>query len=191
MRCSGCGKNKGNVISDPDKGEYYCSNCGLVFEQMFDYSIRWYGEKGTNYSTTSFTKVYKGLGTVAGGDLPWHRGMKVTDEDKIERNFSNALPALHAVWGLWHIPSNLREECSIRYRGMIRKGITHGRNSYAMAIAAVFVLCDECGIMRNTEKLAKTFGLSHVAVLKCLKAIEKWKRGNFSETNKNTMPTNR
>ena len=170
MQCVDCGKD--NVISDPEGGEFYCSNCGLVADQGYDYSMHWYGEEGTSYAATSFTKAYKGLGTVSGGDLPWQRGMKATDEDKIERNFSNALPALHAVWGLWQIHPNLREECSIHYRKMIRKGITHGRNSYAMAIAAVFVLCEEYGIVRDTEELAKTFGLSHVAVLKCLKAIE-------------------
>lgn len=99
--------------------------------------------------------------------------MEVTEEEKVERNFATALPALRVIWGLWQVPPDLREECAMRYRKMIRKGITHGRNSYAMAIAATFLVCDEYGIARNTEEMAKTMNLSHVAVAKCLKAIGK------------------
>ncbi len=55
---------------------------------------------------------------------------------------------------------------------MIRKGITHGRNSYAMAIAATFLVCEEYGVTRNTEEMAKTLNLGQVAVEKCLEAIQ-------------------
>ena len=140
MRCPGCNRN--SVISDPEGGEFYCSKCGLVSEQGYDYSMHWYGEEGTSYAQTTFSKVNKGLGTVDPNSLPRHKGMEVTEEEKIERNFETALPALRAVWGLWQVPTHIREECAVRYRKMIRKGITHGRNSYTMAIAATFLVCE-------------------------------------------------
>ena len=161
-----------SIIFDSNSGEYYCASCGLVAGQTFDYSMHWYGEEGTSYSQTTFVKAYKGLGTVDPNDLARHKGMEISEGEKVERNFSNALPALRVIWGLWQVPADLREECSMRYRKIIRKGITHGRNSYAMAIAATSVVCGEYGITRNTEELAKTLDLSHIAVLKCLKAMD-------------------
>lgn len=169
MQCLECSSN--GVISDPEGGESYCSECGMVAEQGFDYSMHWYGDEGTSYRKTDHTRAYKGLGTVDPDSLPRHKGMEITEEERIERNFKTALPALRVVWGLWHVPARIREECAVRYRKMIRKGITHGRNSYAMAVAATFLVCDEYGIARNTEEMAKTMNLSHVAVVKCLKAI--------------------
>ena len=170
MRCAGCGGD--SVISDSEGGEFYCRICGLVAEQGYDYSMHWYGEEGTSYAQTTFAKAYKGLGAVDPNDLPRHKGMEVSEKEKIERNFLTALPALRVVWGLWQVPADIREECAIRYRKMIKKRITHGRNSYAMAVASTFLVCEEYGIVRNTEELAKTLDLSHVAVSKCLKAIE-------------------
>ena len=169
MRCPECSDN--NVVTNPNEGESYCSVCGLVIDQVFDYSMHWYGEKGTSYSQTTFAKTYKGLGTIDPNGLPRHKGMKVTEEENIERNFSTALPALRVVWGLWQIPTTLREECAINYRKLIKKSITHGRNSYAMAIAITFILCDKYGIARNVDDLAKYLDLSTVAVSKCIKAI--------------------
>ncbi len=85
-------------------------------DQAYDYSMHWYGEDGTSYAQTTFSKVNKGLGTVDPNSLPRHKGMEVSEEEKIERNFETALPALRVVWGLWHIPAHIREECAVRYR---------------------------------------------------------------------------
>ena len=171
MKCLGC--SKGIIIVNPKESELCCSNCGLVAEQEYDYSMHWYGEEGTSYATTSFTKINKGLGTVDFQHLPRAKGVKDEEQDKIERNFGNAMPALHAIWGFWRVPAYLREECAIQYRKMIRKGVTHGRNSYSMAIALTFLVCERHGLIRNTEEMAKTLNLSHATVEKCLEAIGK------------------
>ena len=54
---------------------------------------------------------------------------------------------------------------------MIKKGITHGRNTHAMAIAATFLVCEKYGITRDWKGLAESLNLSLVAVEKCIKAI--------------------
>ncbi len=167
--CPDC--SKGIIVTNHEVGESYCSNCGLVVDQVFDYSMHWYGDKGTSYQKTSHTRAYKGLGTVDPNSLPRYKGMEVTEEEKIERNFSNASHALHVIWGLWQVPADLREECAINYRKMIKKGITHGRNRHAMAIAATFLVCDKYGINRDWKEMAESLNLSHVTVEKCINAI--------------------
>lgn len=169
LSCDRC-KSR-NIVLDANHGEYYCSDCGLVAEQALDYSMHWYGDKGTSYYRTTYTRTYKGQGAINPNKLARCKGMKVTEEENIERNFSTALPALRAIWGAWQVPQHIREDCAIRYRKMIRKGITHGRNSHAMAIAATFLVCKEYGITRDWKELAKSLELSTVPVEKCLKAI--------------------
>ena len=167
--CPDCGKVI--IVTNHELGESYCSRCGFVLEEAFDYSMRWYGDEGTNYQKTSHTRAYKGLGTIDPNTLPRHKGMKAVGEEKIERNFANASHALYVVWGLWHVPIGIRAECAIQYRKMIKKGITHGRNKHAMALASTFMICEKHGITRDLEEMLKTLNLSHITVEKCLKAI--------------------
>lgn len=167
--CSDC--SRGIIVTNHEVGESYCSSCGLVVDLAFDYSMHWYGDKGTSYRKTDHTRVYKGLGSVDPDDLPRCKGMEVTEEEKLERNFSNASHALHVIWGLWQVPVDLRQECAINYRKMIKKGITHGRNTHAMAIASTFIICDRYGIARKWEELAGFMSLSLSAVQKCIDAI--------------------
>ena len=60
MNRLGC--NGHRIISDLNEGEYYCPNCSIVTEQVFDYSVHWYEEEGTSYVHTAFSKANKGLG---------------------------------------------------------------------------------------------------------------------------------
>lgn len=169
MRCPDC--NRDSLISDSKLVESYCSACGLVTDQAYDYSTHWYGEDGTSYSKATYTKAHKGLGTVNPDNLPRHKGMKVSEEERVERNFSNAIGILRIIWGLWQVPADMREECAMKYRKMIKDGITHGRSTHAMAIASTFLICERNGIARNSEELAKSLKLGYSAVSKCLKAI--------------------
>ena len=169
MECLGCGCT--SIRFDDSQGESYCSSCGLVMDQAFDYSMRWYADKGTSYQKTSYTHAYKRLGTVDPDSLPRCRGMQVTEEEKIERNFSNASHALHVIWRLWQVPTEIREECAIIYRKLIKKDITHGRKTHAMAIAVTFLACEKYGIVRDWKGLAESLNLSNVPVEKCIRAV--------------------
>ena len=174
MKCGGCGTTI--AILDHSLGEHFCRSCGLIAEEnVADYSEVYFtteeGGKKPSGHAVNHARSYKGLGTVFPNELPTHRGIKPEQKEKTERNFSNALPALQAIWGFWRVPADLRQECAVRYRKLIENGATHGRNSYAMSIAITSVVCQEYGIARNTEEMAKTLNLSHVAVQKCLKAM--------------------
>ena len=171
MQCTDCERE--SVIFDHERGELYCSYCGLVTDQVYDYSMHWYGEEGTSYAKVTHTKTYKGLGTVNPDSLPRCKGMKVSEEKKTERNFSNAIQTIRIIWGIWQVPMDIREECAIKYRKMISEGITHGRGTHAMAIAFTFLICEKYGIVKNPEELAKNLKLSYRAVSKCIKAIGK------------------
>ena len=171
MLCPDCGK--GIIVTNHELGEAYCSACGLVVDQVFDYSMHWYGDKGTSYQKTSYTRAYKGLGTVDPNSLPRYKGMEVTEEEKVERNFSNASHTLHVIWGLWQVPTEIREECAINYRKMIKDGITHGRNTHAMAIAATFLVCEKYGVVRDINEITKTVDINHKNVLENIKAMRK------------------
>ncbi len=142
-------------------------------DHTYDYSMHWYGKGGTSYIRATYTKVHKGLGTVDPDNLLRHKGTKVSGEKKIECNFSIALRTLRVIWRLWQVPAHAREECAIKYRKMIKEGITHGRSTHAMAIASTFLICKKYGIARDPEELAKSLKLGYSAVLKCLEAIGK------------------
>ena len=168
IACPDC--RNSTILTSQDLGESYCSSCGLVMDRAFDYSMRWYADKGTSYQKTSYTHAYKRLGTVDPDSLPRCRGMQVTEEETIESNFSNASHALHVIWRLWQVPIEIREECAIIYRKLIKKGITHGRKTHAMAIAVTFLACEKYGIVRDWEELAERLNIGHSALEKCLKA---------------------
>ena len=174
MNCSAC--NGVNVILDNDKGEYYCCDCGSVIEseiidhQDLSFALDKFGRL-KSHSVTSPSMSYGGLGTVISYKLSKDSSIKESVEEKVERNFARAIHSLYVVWGLWQLPSDLRQECSIRYRELIRKGVTNGRNSYAMSIAVSFVVSRDVGIVREWYALSSAVGVNHKKVSKSIDAI--------------------
>ena len=174
MNCSAC--NGVNVILDNDKGEYCCCDCGSVIEseiidhQDLSFALDKFGRL-KSHSVTSPSMSYGGLGTVISYKLSKDSSIKESVEEKVERNFARAIHSLYVVWGLWQLPSDLRQECSIRYRELIRKGVTNGRNSYAMSIAVSFVVSRGVGIVREWYALSSAVGVNYKKVSKSIDAI--------------------
>ncbi len=91
---------------------------------------------------------------------------------KPERNFYNANPVLRLVCGKFNLPLEMRDGVAVLYRKCINRRLTNGRDTYAMAIAVVSILCEEWGVKRDTESIAKELGIRFSYVDSCLRIIK-------------------
>jgi transcription initiation factor TFIIIB Brf1 subunit/transcription initiation factor TFIIB len=182
MKCSGCGK--ADIIADTIDGEYYCPNCGLSFDFMFDYSVPWYKEGGPGYTTTSFTLVNKGFETRVPKNLRLKKGEKRLSKsvrrmkfyrDDVEKSFAKVRRIISLVWCKWRLPQYIREESGLLYRKCARAGLTKGRDSYSMSVAVVYAACESHLINRNIEGMIKDLDDNALIsdVLNYIKVIKK------------------
>lgn len=180
MECGEC-RSK-HVILDPFLGEYYCGDCAFVIEDNIidftDLSFA-YGKEGRpkSYSEVDFTKANKGLGTPifsAVSKLALKFGYIHRDrpDGPVERSFSEALPSLRAAWTAFSVPDMLKAESAKLYRKCIRKKLTLGRDTDSMALAVVYVTCENTGVTRDLPNAVKQNRIEHEKMLAYAKIIK-------------------
>ncbi len=141
-----------------------------------EYEYREHGEPA--YATISM-KVGRNLGArnpvrhSAYRDLIRRKRYLNRPVPKSERNFYNAHPELRLVCGRLNVPEEMRESVAVLYRKCINSRITNGRNTYAMAIAVVAMVCREWEVERDLEFLAKETGTKMRKVELCIGAISR------------------
>jgi transcription initiation factor TFIIB len=186
MECPGCGK--AGIVADMVNGEYYCPRCGLLDDVMFDYSLPWYKEDGPGYSRVSSSLFNRGLGSAPPMNLKAYKRLKakhMIDDaaSPLERNFEKIIPILKLIWCRLRIPQYMREESAKLYRDCITKGLTNGRDSYAMSLAVVNTVCERYSIEKRIDNITAEFECKAIDVSNYMKTIQKTIYKTLSESN--------
>jgi transcription initiation factor TFIIB len=176
-KCRECGAS--SFILDQESAEVVCTNCGFVVTtRLANRGPEWRAftsEQRTKRirvgAPHTFTIHDKGLST----KIDWHdiRGssekraqlhrlrrwqQRSRVSSSTERNLTFALSEMHRIADALNLPKNTLETASVIYRKAIKKRLTRGRSISGMAVAAIYLACRQCGLVRTVEELSRASG---------------------------------
>jgi len=179
---------------DDSRAEVSCAHCGLVFEEsMIDHRPEWmnFGD-GKNRSRVgsplSYGRVDRGLSTqINRSDVAkncdsnniaqMHRPIKwqrrACFSKGRERNLALALNIIDFHSSNLGIPRDVREDASLIYRTLSKKGCIRGRSIDAMVSASIYAACRRNNIPRNLHEISKVSHISKKKILKYYKFLSK------------------
>ena len=184
------------VVTDSERGEMFCGNCGLVLVQkMADTSHENHGYTQEEYMTqtrtgpaTSLTMHDKGLSTVIGADKD-SAGNKISGKTKSEFNrlriwdqrsksrqtasLSKAFTLLHGLKTKLGIPDSVIENAAYIYRKTVTKKLTRGRTMSSLIAAALYASCRENSIPRTLDDIAKAANVERRILSRDLRTLIK------------------
>jgi transcription initiation factor TFIIB len=176
--CEECGNS--NLLRDYETSELICQVCGIVVTntelstmpewRAFDQQQR---EKLPRVGApVTWTIHDKGLSTTIGWQdrdssgrklspedrarmyrlRKWNRRSKVSDST--QRNLAHALSEMSKISNKINLPRNVIETSSMIYRRAIQKKLIRGRTIQSVAVAAIYMACRQCGVIRTLEDVA-------------------------------------
>jgi len=171
-KCPECGSI--NLISEGERGEIICRDCGLVVEEkMFDPGREWRqfeeGSKGgRGGAPLTLQKFDRGLTTNIGDSpdiyqLSSEKGRKKFFRLKkwqervstsIERNLRLALVELHRIASFLQLPDVVKEEASRIYNLVLQRNLVRGRGMESVIAACIYAACRTYEIPRTLDELA-------------------------------------
>ena len=134
-------------------------------------------QEGEPEYATIIMKVGKNLGS---RNPTWHNAYRnllmrkrplSRPDYKSERNFYNANSILRLVCGKFNVPGEMKEGIAILYRKCINSRLTNGRDTYAMAVAVVSIVCKEWGVERDVDSIARELDVKTERIDSCIRII--------------------
>jgi transcription initiation factor TFIIB len=187
--CPNCNINQNNnsskVISDPESGEYICSNCGLVLssEKALEMRPEWRSsanniqESNTNRirtgMPTSLARHDMGLSTIIGRKDTDYTGNRIAASIKptfdrlrildyrtqlyssTDRSLKRAFAELDSLRDKLALPDSVVEKTAYIYRKAQSRGMIRGRTVSAMLAAAIYIACREMGTGKTLKDIAQ------------------------------------
>ncbi len=174
-RCPECGASP--LMNDQESGEVVCTNCGFVVDiKLADRGPEWRAftpEQQTKRvrvgAPYTFTIHDKGLSTkIDWRDIRgfpsekraqlhrlrrWQRRSRVSSST--ERTLASALSEMYRMADALNLPKNILETASVIYRKVVNKRLIRGRSIQGMAIAAIYLACRQCGLIRTLTELSQ------------------------------------
>jgi transcription initiation factor TFIIB len=175
--CPECG---GNLVSDSERGETVCSECGLVVEEdEIDPGPEWRAfdskekdEKSRVGAPTTNMMHDKGLSTNIGWQnkdaygnalssrqrekmqrlRTWNERFRTRDSK--ERNLKQALGEIDRMASALGLPENVRETASVIYRRALDEDLLPGRSIEGVATAALYAAARQAGTPRSLDEIA-------------------------------------
>lgn len=184
------------VVTDSERGEMFCGNCGLVLVQnMADTSHESHGYTQEDYMTqtrtgpaTSLTMHDKGLSTVIGTNKD-SSGNAISSKTRSEFNrlriwdqrsksrqtasLSKAFTLLHGVKTKLGIPDSVIENAAYIYRKTVAAKLTRGRTMSSLVAAALYASCRENSIPRTLDDIAEAANIERRVLSRDLRTIIK------------------
>src|ERR687896_2636786 len=185
--CPNCNVNysNSNVISDPESGEYICSNCGLVVssEKAQEMRPEWRIfnlEQSNNNSRirtgmpTSLARHDMGLSTIIGRTDRDYTGNRIATSIKptidrlrildyrtqlyssTDRSLKRAFAELDSLKDKLVLPDSVVEKTAYIYRKAQSRGMIRGRTVSAMLAAAIYIACREIGVGKTLRDIAQS-----------------------------------
>ena len=169
-------------MRDQESAEVVCTNCGFVITtRLADRGPEWRAftpEQRTKRvrvgAPYTFTIHDKGLSTKIDwrdirGFPPerkaqlnrlrrWQRRIRISSS--IDRNLASALTEMYRMADTLNLPKNILETAAVMYRKAIKKHLIRGRSVQGMVVAAIYLACRQCGLVRTLEEMAQASGIS-------------------------------
>jgi transcription initiation factor TFIIB len=184
--CPNCNVNysNSNVISDPESGEYICSNCGLVVssEKALEMRPEWRIfnlEQSNNNSRirtgmpTSLARHDMGLSTIIGRTDRDYTGNRIATSIKptidrlrildyrtqlyssTDRSLKRAFAELDSLKDKLALPDSVVEKTAYIYRKAQERGLVRGRTISATLAAAIYIACRQAGVGKTLRDIAQ------------------------------------
>ncbi|MFB6223785.1 MAG: transcription initiation factor IIB family protein [Haloarcula sp.] len=180
-----CPECNGSLISDSERGETVCEDCGLVVEEdeidpgpewrAFDSSEK--DEKSRVGAPTTNMMHDKGLSTNIGWQdkdaygnslssrqrekmqrlRTWNERFRTRDSK--ERNLKQALGEIDRMASALGLPENVRETASVIYRRALDEDLLPGRSIEGVSTASLYAAARQAGTPRSLDEIS---GVSRV-----------------------------
>ena len=194
--CSTCKSN--NVITDPESGEIFCSQCGIVISDKIQETRQ---ESRTFVNTeqaidrsrtgmpTSLARSDMGLSTIiartdkdaSGCEIEpsmlstMHRlrtwDFRTQVHTSTDRNLRIAFSELNTLKDKLGLTDAIIEKTAYIYRKAQERGLTRGRSVSAVITAAVYISCRELGIPKTLKEIAEANNIRHKIIGKCYRVL--------------------
>jgi len=179
-RCPECGASP--LMRDQESAEVVCVNCGFVAAtKLVDRGPEWRAftpEQQTKRARAgapyTFTIHDKGLST----RIDWrdirgfpsekkaqlHRLRRWQQRSRVsgftERTLASALSDMYRMADAINLPKNILETASVIYRKAVKKRLIRGRSVQGMVLAAIYLACRQCGLIRTLRELSQPSGIN-------------------------------
>ncbi|MDS0223156.1 transcription initiation factor IIB [Haloarcula sp. S1AR25-5A] len=180
-----CPECSGSLLSDSERGETVCEDCGLVVEEdEIDPGPEWRAfdskekdEKSRVGAPTTNMMHDKGLSTNIGWQdkdaygnslssrqrekmqrlRTWNERFRTRDSK--ERNLKQALGEIDRMASALGLPENVRETASVIYRRALDEDLLPGRSIEGVSTASLYAAARQAGTPRSLDEIA---GVSRV-----------------------------
>jgi len=176
--CPECG---GSLLSDSERGETVCEDCGLVVEEdEIDPGPEWRAfdskekdQKSRVGAPTTNMMHDKGLSTNIGWQdkdaygnslssrqrekmqrlRTWNERFRTRDSK--ERNLKQALGEIDRMASALGLPENVRETASVIYRRALDEDLLPGRSIEGVSTASVYAAARQAGVPRSLDEITE------------------------------------
>jgi len=179
-RCPECRHSL--FIRDQESAEVVCTNCGFVVaSRLANRGPEWRAftpEQQTKRirvgAPYTFTIHDKGLST----KIDWrdihgfppekkaqlHRLRRWQQRSRVssstERTLASALSEMYRMAAPLNLPKNILETAAVIYRKGVDKRLNRGRSIDGMVVAAIYLACRQCGLVRTVMELSRASGIN-------------------------------
>lgn len=197
QRCPRCGR--GNMVTDNESGEMFCSTCGFVLtEKLQESGPEWrsfaqdnHGDRTRAGAPTSLTIHDMGLATIINpsnrdaSGRPLTASMKNTIErlrtwdnrsqvhEPVDRNFRQAFSELNRLKDKLVISDAVVEKAAYIYRKALVKGLVRGRSISALMASALYAACRDTETPRNLKDIEQAANIKRKDVARCYRLLIK------------------
>ena len=193
--CPRCGK--GQLVTDNESGEMFCSKCGFVLsEKLQESGPEWrsftqdeHGDRARAGAPTSLTMHDMGLATIINPvnkdatGKPLSASMKSTIErlrtwdsrsqvhEPVDRNFRQAFSELDRLKDKLALSDAVIEKTAYIYRKALDKGLVRGRSIPALVAAALYAACRNTETPRTLTDVANGINIKRKDVARCYRLL--------------------
>src|SRR5437899_8282375 len=171
-KCASC---NGGLVSDIEKNESFCSNCGIVAMQNYDTEdhqiLSLSGSDGAlepqeptsimMYDISLSTFIDKKNVDASGKQIRGYEEMEklrnlnkfTISNDSKTRNLNKAMKEIRKMTEILGLSMLIAERASYIYRKALGKGLIKGRSIAGIAAATIYVACKDIGVMFPIDKI--------------------------------------
>lgn len=190
---------QGNLVTDNESGEMYCSKCGFVVtEKLQEFGPEWrsftqdeHGDRARAGAPTSLTMHDMGLATIINptnrdaSGRPLTASMKSTIErlrtwdnrsqvhEPVDRNFRQAFSELNRLKDKLALSDAVVEKAAYIYRKALDKGLVRGRSISALMASALYAACRDTSTARNLKDVEQAANIKRKDIARCYRLLVK------------------
>ncbi|MHA1952688.1 MAG: transcription initiation factor IIB [Candidatus Heimdallarchaeaceae archaeon] len=189
-RCPNC--NSEEIVSDFQRGESICSNCGLVVSRLIDTTPEWRAFSGEEKAARSRTggpvsalKSDFGVSSqISFGNMDIHgkklepnvmakmrrlRWLNRRDSRSQIRNLRIALRELRRIVSQLELSEEIAEAAATTYRKALKADLIRGRSIESMVAAAVYIAARQYNNPTTLKDIEKTINADRKVIARCFR----------------------